>query len=1157
MKLAPNKNKALAVYNSQLKKLSKNPTEKDDVIKSEAKLQTLGHVEYVRNLTEEQQKRLKDNPIQNYIPWLSVWNENSMTTPCRVVFNASQSTSSSFNLNDILAKGRNNMNKLVEIMIRWRQHKHAFHTDVQKMYNSVQLVEEDWCLQRYIWRQNLDPAIIPEQKVIKTLIYGIKSSGNQAERGLRMTAELSKDDYPEVNNIVQKDIYVDDCMSGESSSDMSFQRADELSLVLRRGGFCLKGFTFSGKRPLHTLSENGKSINVAGMKWFSEPDELQLDMSELNFQKRHRGKRVQGGVKHEIPSILTRRHCVSKVAEIFDLMGMITPITSMMKLDLHTLVQRKLDWDDVIPDDLRMIWNSHFDMLKEINGIKFKRAIVPNDATSLDIDTIDTGDASKSIACVAIYARFLKSTGEYSCQLVFGRSKLIPEGMTTPRAELLAANLNAHTGEVVKRSFQKHHRKALKLTDSQITLHWINNVELPLKQWVRNRVVEISRFSDQSMWKYVKSSDMPADIGTRRVSSMEDVSPGSPWTIGYNWMHKDASAFPVKTYDEVKLSCTELSDVRNEMVLHSEKKRKLTVFAWPQEANFTSNYAASSVKGVSLPVGIKSRYEFSNYIIDPNKFRFQTVLRILALVKKFIDKCKLGLQRKQCSKNDLVLSTQDKPLESTHTKTESIISESELQEASNYYFRKASLEVKKFNAKESYQTISSEKDGILYYNGRILPSQEISAVVTLSDVMRDLKSTTFCVPLIDKHSPLAYSITNEIHWYHKVAKHAGVETVLRYTMQYGYILEGRELVKRIRKACERCRLLAKRTIDVSMGPVSNYNLTIAPAFYITQVDIAGPFKAYSPHNKRGTIKIWLIVFCCTTTSTTSIKVMEDYSTTAFLQAFIRISCEVGYPKLILTDGGSQLVRGCETMKLNYQAVQRKLHLEMKVELETCPVGGHNMHGKVERKIKHIKESIDKSIQNERLSILQWETLVSEIANSINDLPLALGSIVADLENLDLITPNRLRLGRNNDRSPVGPLFVTHQADKFLKLNVQIFNAWFESWLISHVPKLMKQPKWFDNDRDISEGDIVLFLKQEGSYIGGYQYGMVKSLHKSKDGIIRSVNLKYRNYKEKVDRVTCRAVRQLVMIHSVDELDIISELGEVATAADMKLKLQHT
>ena len=53
-----------------------------------------------------------------------------------------------------------------------------------------------------------------------------------------------------------------------------------------------------------------------------------------------------------------------------------------------------------------------------------------------------------------------------------------------------------------------------------------------------------------------------------------------------------------------------------------------------------------------------------------------------------------------------------------------------------------------------------------------------------------------------------------------------------------------------------------------------------------------------------------------------------------------------------------------------------------------------------------------------MSVLRWETISGEVSNAINDLPLALGNIVSDFENMDVITTNRLKLGRNNERSPV-------------------------------------------------------------------------------------------------------------------------------------------
>ena len=62
--------------------------------------------------------------------------------------------------------------------------------------------------------------------------------------------------------------------------------------------------------------------------------------------------------------------------------------------------------------------------------------------------------------------------------------------------------------------------------------------------------------------------------------------------------------------------------------------------------------------------------------------------------------------------------------------------------------------------------------------------------------------------------------------------------------------------------------------------------------------------------------------------------------------------------------------------------------------------------KKRKKKREIKGTFTKSLENERISLLQWETLASEIANTINDLPLALGNITSQFENMDLLTPNR-------------------------------------------------------------------------------------------------------------------------------------------------------
>ena len=204
-----------------------------------------------------------------------------------------------------------------------------------------------------------------------------------------------------------------------------------------------------------------------------------------------------------------------------------------------------------------------------------------------------------------------------------------------------------------------------------------------------------------------------------------------------------------------------------------------------------------------------------------------------------------------------------------------------------------------------------------------------------------------------------------------------------------------------------------------------------------------------------------------------------------------------------------------------------------MEFDTCPVGGHNYNGKVGRRIRQIKESFEKNIQNERLSVLQWESISLVIANTINDLPLGLGNIISDYENMDFIRPNRLRLRRSNDHSPAATMEVTSNPDRILKENRKMFNSWIKVWLISHVPRLMNHPKWFSTDYDIKICDAVLLLKQDGVLSNSYHYGMVNEIVTCKDGVIRKVIFRYRNHQEKVDRCTTRSVRDRVLIHQID------------------------
>ena len=59
-------------------------------------------------------------------------------------------------------------------------------------------------------------------------------------------------------------------------------------------------------------------------------------------------------------------------------------------------------------------------------------------------------------------------------------------------------------------------------------------------------------------------------------------------------------------------------------------------------------------------------------------------------------------------------------------------------------------------------------------------------------------------------------------------------------------------------------------------------------------------------------------------------------------------------------------------------------------------------------------------------------------------------------------------------------------------------------------------RFYKHDRvAISEGDIVLFLKDDASLVGRYQYGIVDGVETGRDGKIRVVQVKYQNSNENI------------------------------------------
>lgn len=111
---------------------------------------------------------------------------------------------------------------------------------------------------------------------------------------------------------------------------------------------------------------------------------------------------------------------------------------------------------------------------------------------------------------------------------------------------------------------------------------------------------------------------------------------------------------------------------------------------------------------------------------------------------------------------------------------------------------------------------------------------------------------------------------------------------------------------------------------------------------------------------------------------------------------------------------------------------------------------------------------------------------------------------------------------------------------------ELYEDWFRVYNDSLLPQLISEsaPKWYNHDKDLTTGDVVYFRKTEGPIAGPWTMGMVDSVLKGRDLLIREVKVRYHNPEHTDPVYTNRAVRSLVRLFNVDELDWQHDLDRI-------------
>lgn len=487
----------------------------------------------------------KNSENKYFMPHHCVIREESSSTKLRVVFDAGMKTYSNLSLNDIMYKGFTVQPDLFDILCRFRSFKYALTADIQKMYRKIRINPSQTFLQNILWRN--DPSEPLQCIELLTVTYGTNSAPYLATRVLNELASTSNCTL--ASTALLEQTYVDDIICGANTLNDLRSLYSELSTLLNSAQLQLHKWNSNNLEFLKTLDNSSQSQyelhsenspnKVLGILWNPSTDQF-----SVSVPKRQQIKNI------------TKKQVLSKISQIYDPLGFVTPVTVVAKLIMQKLWIDKLDWNSTLNESLLKEWNIFYENLPQLKNVKIPRYFVEN-SEIFKIELHGFSDASTKAYGTCAYIRILYKNKNVSCHLIASKSRVCPiKPLTIPRLELSAAllltKLVQKLLEIFERKLSFH---SINLwTDSKITLAWINSHPSKWNTFVANRVMEIQQLTENTTWHYVPSLENPADCLSRGLTPNE-LSTFTLWWSGPQFLHSydtDINTLQLNT-DEVEI----------------------------------------------------------------------------------------------------------------------------------------------------------------------------------------------------------------------------------------------------------------------------------------------------------------------------------------------------------------------------------------------------------------------------------------------------------------------------------------------------------------------------------------------------------------------------------------------------------------------------
>ena len=1014
-----------------------------------------------------------------YISHLAVKSPKSASTPVRIVFNSSQ-LYKGMSLNNCLAKGPDcYSNCILGLLLKWRENAIAVVADIKKMYHSIMLADIEVHCHRFLWR-NLDSTRDPDVYVIQRVNMGDRPAAAIATEALRQTAENCRKSHPKAAEFVVGSSYMDDLIDSVKTKIEAEELARQTNDVLKTGGFFIKCWQFSSNK--FALDAKAQSSTTSLLKGAVEEETSVLGV-DWNPMEDNIHFHVCLNFSHKIRGINSEPNLRK------DDIPKSLPSSLTRRLVLRQIMSIYDPLGLLSPFTLkaklllRKTWELKLGwdepMPENLQSDWRKFFVSQFEIESIKFDRV----LRPTEACDSPWLILFSDGSELAYGFVaFIRWKLKNGGYWCRMimAKNRIAPLHKATIPRMELNGAVLSKRGRQVIEKEMRIKFEKVLHLIDSQTVLNMIHKTS-----TRFMLYEGSR----IGEIQNATNGDLSEWA-WLPGEN----NIADCVTRGLDPDKIN--EKSEWWNgPSMLYLDFENWNIKFVEQEDEKLPGE------KTTCLSNQTKVNDEF---IIDYSRFRHIQKLRLLMAKILAIAKFKsFKGGRSECLTPELF----------------NLANSLLVKEAQKHITEKLSSQYKCLNPKTNHE-------GLIVIGSRMSKFNPM----TLDGMEQVLLPT--------KH-PLTKLLMTEAHQKGHLGRDS---TVAKFRQKY-WTPHADKLARTVKNACQECKRRDPKLIHQCMGNIPETRLKTAPPFSFTMIDLLGPFITRGEVQKRISGKCYFVLFTDLASRAIHLECVFGYNTDHFLMGLSRFVHIRGWPSIIYSDPGTQLVGAEREIREAWQQIEKGELVKKGAESGTKwifgPADSPWHQGAAESLVKTVKRCMQFSIHSQRLTPAEYLAVAYEIANLINERPI--GHRPAPDSPVNIFTPNMLLLGRSSAKNPSIYLPDHSNLSTRFELVRSVTTEFWKRWIELYVPSLVKQNKWLNSGRDLVSGDVVLIA--EKGFKGEYKLAQVTSTFPGPDGKVRKVNLRYKNmknnepvkiYKGALDTEVSRAVQKLALLVPVSD-----------------------